>query len=47
MTLEPHGIGRDKLNRDIYLFSNYQSVCYVLSLAYVDVHLLSVFIFLL
>ena len=31
MTLEPHGTGLDKLNRDIYLFSSLSfSVCYVL-----------------
>ena len=48
MTSEPRGIGRDKPNSDINLFSSLSfSVCYVLVLAYVDAHLLSVFIFLL
>ena len=48
MTLEPHGIGRDKLNRDINLLVAYHFLFAMYSnLAYVDVHLLSVFIFLL
>ena len=50
MTLEPHGINIDVMNSvsDIYLFSSLSfSACYVFKSRIRDVHLVSVFIFLL